>query len=119
MKEQRKHPRFAIEVDAEITVGDLTVTGRTHDISRGGFCLTVHRQVPVHVECEVRLSLVFSENEFSEPMALAAATVWCTPLQQAYQLGIKFGELNPQSRGYLDLFIRFLDGEDDGEEVME
>lgn len=119
MKEQRQHPRYAIELDAEVTVGDVVVSGRTHDISRGGFCMLARHPVPVHAACEVRLALVFSENEFSEHLTLTAATVWCTPVKNAYQIGIKFGQLDPQARGYLELFIKFLDGGDDGEDPTE
>lgn len=119
MKDQRLHPRYAIELDAELSVGDVVVTGRTRDISRGGFCMLARHPVPVHAACGVRLALVFSENEFSEHLTLAATTVWCTPLKSAYQIGVKLGQLDPQSRAYLELFIKFLDGGDEGEDPTE
>ncbi len=119
MKDQRQHPRYAIELDAEVIVGELVVGGRTHDISRGGFCMLAQKPVPVHAACEVKLALVFSETEFSEHLTLSASTVWCTPLKDAYQIGIKFGQLDRQSLGYLELFINFLDGGDDDAEEME
>jgi hypothetical protein len=115
MTDQRQHPRYAIELDAEVTVGDLTVAGRTHDISRGGFCMLAARALPAHSACEVRLALVFSENQFSEHLTLPATLVWCTPVKNMFQIGVKFGTLDPQNRGYLDLFIQFLDGGDDDE----
>lgn len=115
MTDQRQHPRFAIELDTEIVVGDTTVAGRTRDISRGGFCMLANQQLPVHTECEVKLALVFSENQFSEHLSLPATIQWCTPIKGAYQIGIKFGAVEPQYRGYLDLFIKFLDGGDDDE----
>jgi hypothetical protein len=117
MINQRQHPRFAIELDAEVSVmDDITVTGRTHDISRGGFSMLASAPVPVPALCTVKLALVFSENEFSESLLLQAATVWCTPFRGAHQIGIKFGTLDPQNRAYLDLFIKFLD---DGEEAWD
>ncbi len=117
MINQRQHPRFAIELDAEVSVmDDVTVTGRTHDISRGGFSMLASTPVPVPALCTVKLALVFSENEFSEHLVLQAATVWCTPFKGAHQIGVKFGTLDPQSRAYLDLFIKFLD---DGEEAWD
>lgn len=119
MKDQRQHPRYAIELDAEIAVGEVVVDGRTHDISRGGFCMLARHPVPVHAACNVKLALVFSENEFSEHLTLPAVTVWCTPVKNAYQVGIKFGQLDAQARAYLDLFIKFLDGGDDGDEPTE
>ena len=116
MTDQRQHPRYAIELDAEIIVGETIVTGRTRDISRGGFCVLANQPLPVHTGCEVKLALVFSENQFSEHLALAATVQWCTPIKSAYQIGIKFSALEPHYRGYLDLFIKFLDGGDEGED---
>jgi hypothetical protein len=115
MTDQRQHPRYAIELDAEIIVGATAVAGRTHDISRGGFCMMAPQPLPVHTTCEVKLALVFSENQFSEHLTLPATIVWCTPVKNVFQIGIKFEGLEPQYRGYLDLFIKFLDGGDDDE----
>lgn len=116
MTDQRQHPRYAIELDAEISVGTATIAGRTHDISRGGFCMLASQSVAFPTACEVKLALVFSENQFSEHLMLPATIVWCTPVKNVFQIGIKFGELEAQYRGYLDLFIKFLDGGDDDEE---
>jgi c-di-GMP-binding flagellar brake protein YcgR len=114
--ENRQHPRYAIELDAEITVAGTSVSGRTHDISRGGFCMLAKQSVPVGASGQVKLALVFSETEFSEHLVLPATTVWCTPLKGAYQIGVKFVTLDAQNRAYLDLFMKFLDG---GEEADE
>ncbi len=116
MTEQRQHPRYAIELDAEIQVADQLVAGRTADISRGGFCVFASQPLPVHTACEVKLALVFSENQFSEHLLLPATIVWCTQVKSRYQIGVKFGALDAQSVGYLDLFIKFLDGGDEGED---
>jgi hypothetical protein len=116
MKDQRQHPRYAIELDAEVIVGGVSVAGRTHDISGGGFSMLARSPVPVHAMGQVRLALVFSETEFSEHLTLPAMTVWCTPMKGAYQIGVKFAQLDAQNRGYLDLFIKFLDGGEDGED---
>ena len=113
--EQRQHPRYAIELDAEITVAGTSVGGRTHDISRGGFSMLARQSVPVGANGEVKLALVFSETEFSEHLVLPAMAVWCTPMKGAYQIGVKFGTLDPQSRAYLDLFMKFLDGGEEGD----
>jgi hypothetical protein len=112
-KEQRQHPRYAIELDAEVIVGGASVAGRTHDISRGGFCMMARSSVPVGASCDVKLALVFSETEFSEHLTLPATTVWCTPMKGVYQIGIKLAPLDQQNRAYLDLFIKFLDGGDE------
>jgi hypothetical protein len=117
--EQRQHPRYAIELDAEITIAGTSVTGRTHDISRGGFSMLTRQSVPVGASGEVKLALVFSETEFSEHLVLPAMAMWCTPIKGAYQIGVKFTALEPQNRAYLDLFIKFLDGGEDGDDATD
>jgi hypothetical protein len=119
MTENRQHPRYAIELDAEVIVAGTSVAGRTHDISRGGFCMLARQSVPVGASGEVKLALVFSETEFSEHLMLPAMTVWCTPMKGAYQIGIKFGQLDHQSRGYLDLFMKFLEGGDEEDDDVD
>ena len=41
--QERAHPRYAIELDAELVLShpDRSLRGRTHDISRGGFCMQI------------------------------------------------------------------------------
>jgi hypothetical protein len=107
--DQRQHPRYAIELDAEIVVGDVKIVGRTRDISRGGFCMQAPRALGAGSSCKVKLALVFSENQFSEHLDLVATIAWCTPVKGSFQIGCSFGKLDPQHVGYLDLFIRFLD----------
>lgn len=119
MNDKRQHPRYAIDLDAEFTVGDVVVVGRTHDISRGGFSMLAAKPVQMHAPGQVKLALVFSDNEFSEQLTLPATAMWCTPIKNAFQIGVKFVMLDPQSRGYLDLFIKFLDGGDEGEDSTE
>jgi len=117
MSEQRReHPRYAIELDAVITAGELRISGRTENLSKGGFCMLASEGVPLGTPCEVQLSLVFSENQFSEHLNLAATVVWCTPTAGRQQIGVKFAPLDPQARGYLDLFMQFLAGGEDDEE---
>ncbi len=118
MSEQRAHPRYAIELDCEIDVDERKVRGRTHDISRGGFSMLTPPDtttVAGGLPCTVRLSLVFSETEFSEQLTLKGVVMWCTHLKQGMQLGVRFDALDKSSRDYLDLFMRFL-GEEDREE---
>jgi len=120
MTENRQHPRYAIELDAAIETDHGTVLGRTRDLSKGGFCILAAEPLTINARCRVRLALVFSENQFSEQLELDATVVWCTPLQGQHQIGVKLAPLDAQSRGYLDLFVKFLEGgEEDGDEEEE
>ena len=115
MSEQRAHPRYAIELDVELDLtseGNRKIRGRTHDISRGGFCMLAAHGVPDVASgspTAVRMALVFSETEFSEQLTLYGTVMWCTRLKEGTQLGVKFDPLSGQSQGYLDLFIKFLE----------
>jgi len=75
--------------------------------------MRTERAVPIGVHCQIRLALVFSETEFSEHITLPGYVVWCSKLEGVFQLGIKFAETDANGRGYLDLFIRFLEGDPD------
>ena len=114
-QQPRAHPRYAIELDAHLLPigGGAPVVGRTHDISRGGFslmCPDMAELLPPGTVCEVRLSLVFSETEFSEPLVLTGSAMWCTRLKQGTQVGVRFEGLDARASGFLDLFIGFLEG---------
>jgi hypothetical protein len=116
MEEHRQHPRYAIELDAEVLFEGRRFAGRTHDISRGGFCVVLPERLPVNANGQVKLALVFSDNHFSEQLTLPAIIVWCTPVGGGFQVGIKFGSMPPEIQGYLALFIQFLEGDDDEDE---
>lgn len=112
-QEQRQHPRYAIELDAVIETAERKINGRTRDLSKGGFCVLAKEPVALGTPCKVKLALVFSENQFSEQLTLSATVVWCTPFQGVHQIGIKLAPIDPQNRGYLDMFIKFLEGGDE------
>jgi hypothetical protein len=116
--DQRRYPRYAIDLDAEIALGPVHIAGRTRDISRGGFCMSATQEVAGGSPCRVRLALVFAENQFSEYLNLDGTIAWCTRVKEGFQIGVKFQATNPQQRSFLDLFIRFLDegAEDDDDD---
>jgi hypothetical protein len=112
LKDTRRHPRFT--VDVEVTVfpagGGKPLKARTRDLSRSGICLitsdSLHGAVPLVVE----MVLSFGDNAFSEPLRLEAHVVWCTPIGKAFQVGAMFDDLSEEQDGFLDMFLRFLDG---------
>ena len=114
--QRRAHPRYAIELDAAIVTDDRQLNGRTNNLSKGGFCMLTDDSLPLGTPCKAKLALVFSENQFSEHLELTATVVWSTPTAGRYQVGVKFTQLDAQSRNYLDLFIQFLEGGEDDTE---
>ncbi len=65
--------------------------------------------MPVGVDLEVDIVLVFDDDAQSEPLRLAARAVWCTPLDDAHQVGLAFRPLSPETSQYLTMFLRDLD----------
>src|SRR5262245_25230482 len=119
MSEQRVHPRFAVEVDAEVRLPDQSISGRTQNVSRGGFCMFASQPLAISTPCEARLALVFSDDQVSEQLLLPATIVWCTPVQGQFQIGFKFGPLTTERKNYLSLFIQFLEGGEPDEDDEE
>jgi hypothetical protein len=105
----RADPRYALEIDAEITVGDDRFPARTRDVSRGGLSFLFPRPVTVGAAVGIAVSLVSEERALSEPLALRGRVVWCTPIAGNHQVGVTFVSLTGDQRVYLELFLRYLE----------
>ncbi len=109
--EPRRHPRYAVDVDAAITLSDgRRLRMRTRDLSRNGVCLIAGELVSPGQRSSVDLVLSFGNNAFSEPLVLSARVVWCTKIGDAFQLGAMFDEVSEEQDGFLEMFLHFLDG---------
>jgi hypothetical protein len=121
MEDLRQHPRYAVALECDVKRPDGTQHARSRDLSRGGISLNSAEPIQVSTEVELAIALVFGDNTFSEPLRVQALIVWCTRLGDHYQLGAKFTKVTRETRGYLDVFLKFLDAEppedeDEGEE---
>jgi hypothetical protein len=106
--ETRAHPRYALELDAEIRLPDRVIPGRSRDVSRGGLCLSLVEALPLGTEIWLNLALVFDEETFSEPLLIRARVVWCTELDDKHQVGVTYVGMTTEQRAYLDMFLRYL-----------
>ena len=105
---RRVHERFAVEVEAEVTSEAGTFSALTKDVSRGGACFVVLAPMSVGSAFEMSLSLVLSENTFSEPLKLNGKVVWCTRTEEGFQIGAAFGGMDPDTKEFLQMFLKFL-----------
>jgi len=113
----RKSPRFAVEAAVDLRFDDDMARGRTHNVSRGGFCAVVDKAIGRGQVIRASLSLVFDEETFSEPLELPARVVWSTSLGEAeHQLGLQFLALDLDQKAFLDMFLRYLE---EGEAMRE
>jgi PilZ domain len=107
----RRESRHSVAVNARLTVAGQIVVVRTRDISRSGICLISDSEIPREKEVGISLVLSLGKEATSEPLALTGMTAWCTPMFGKYQVGVRFVALNGDRRRYLDLFMRFIEGE--------
>jgi hypothetical protein len=108
---ERQHPRFAAEVGIKLYVGKEVTEGRTRNVSRGGLCADLRSSLPTGADVEIDMTLVFEDNTQSEALRLPARIVWCTPFEDAYQVGVSFRPMDKQRASYLALFLKYLESE--------
>lgn len=105
----REHPRFAHEAVVTLRVAGKLHKGRTTNLSRGGFAADMSAKVPIGAEIEVDLQLVFEDDVQSDPLRVPARIVWCTAVEEMFQVGISFKPLPAAKAEVLATFLRFLD----------
>ena len=108
---QRRHPRFPVDVQATVHASDgRKLSARTRDLSRAGICLITGEALRSGEILHVELVLLIGTTSESEPLPLRARVVWCTAIADAFQVGAMFDGLSRRESGFLDMFLRYLDG---------
>jgi len=107
--QEREHPRYAHEAAVTFRAADQTFSGRTANLSRGGLCATLTESLAVGVHVEVDIQLVFPDHRQSEPLRLGGLIVWCTPVNDGNQVGVRFQAIGREQAEDLTMFLRYLD----------
>jgi len=105
---ERQYPRYAHEATVRFRGGDVVTEGRTRNLSRGGLCATVTEQLPVGSDIDVEIVLLFDDDSQSEALKVEARVVWCTPIEESFQLGVSFRPMDATRAEYLTLFLKYL-----------
>lgn len=108
-RRDREHLRYAHEAELVLHARDEAVVGRTRNVSRGGLCATLTAPFAIGAELELDLHLVFAEDQQSEALRLPARVVWCTSVDDGYQVGLVFLPLAAEVAADLTMFLRYLD----------
>lgn len=108
---QREHPRYAHEAAITLMTPGREISGYTRNMSRGGLCATLSEELAVGAEIQVAIQLVFEHGGQSEALRLQARIVWCTWIDDEYQVGVQFLALDRATADDLTMFLRYLDGE--------
>jgi hypothetical protein len=106
---EREHPRYAHEAAVTVLVDGKRVAGRTNNVSRGGLCAIVGDAIAIGCDLDVEIALLFDDDSRSAPLRLPARVVWCTLIDDAYQLGLSFRSLDAERTKYLTVFLSHLD----------
>ncbi len=106
----RRHPRFTVDVQANVRTNEAKLPARTRDLSRSGICLITTHPLAPRDELLIDLILLIGPSSASEPLPLRARVVWCTPISQAFQIGAMFEKLSKKEQSFLEMFLRYLDG---------
>lgn len=110
-RESRREQRRPVDLRATISIDGQVVGARTRDISRSGICLISDTEIPRDTELQIKLVLSLGTENMSEPLLVTGRTIWCTALFGKFQVGAMFVQVDPGRRRFLDLFMRFVDGE--------
>jgi len=108
-KPEREHTRYAHEAAITLHAGGKVHQGRTTNVSRGGLCADLASTIAMGAEVEVDMQLVFEEDEKSDALRVSAHVVWCTPVDDGYQIGLAFRPLTAEKTKLINLFLRYLD----------
>jgi hypothetical protein len=106
----RQHPRYNVDIQVSVSVAKAKFAARTRDISRAGICLVAVQPIARDTEISLELVLTFGTDGTSEPLQLLGRVAWCTSLFGAFQIGIKFINVDDDQARYVDMFVGFLDG---------
>ncbi len=109
--DKRKHPRYAVQVEAQLQAGGQSMPALTKDLSSAGICVVAGASVPPGSPIQLSLFLMLGSNVFSESLDLTGRVVWCTALGGNHQIGVVFTNMSPERAGYLEMFLRFLEQE--------
>ena len=111
IKEKRRHPRYDIELKAELFTGKEILPVTTRNLSKGGVSLILKK--PIEEGTTVGLSLFITEDGIEdpdqEPLNIKAKLVWCAPQNDgSFIAGARFVELNKRESDILDSFIEII-----------
>ncbi len=92
-----------------IRVGGTVHQGRTTNVSRGGLAADLPAPLANGAEIECELQLVFEDDAQSEPLSVPGRIVWCTAVEDMFQIGVAFKPMTADKAKFLTMFLRYLD----------
>jgi c-di-GMP-binding flagellar brake protein YcgR len=112
--DDREHPRHAHATAITLRAGSTAIQGRSRDLSRGGISASVSTGLPIGTEVQVDLQLVFADDKHGELFRLPGRIVWCTRVDDRYQVGVAFRPLDAKQIETVARLLRELVDEPSG-----
>lgn len=106
--EQRRHPRYTVELAAEITVLARTLAAATQNLSEGGVGLVLEEALEEGRTIALTLFLTQDgiEDPEEEPFEAKATVIWSAPREDGTHLvGVRFGAITDAQRAQLTRFL--------------
>jgi len=106
--ENRRSPRYEVNVSAEIRVGKQVIPARTKNLSETGVCLVVTSPLAEGGSFDLSLFLTVDgiEDPDSEPLEIGASVIWASPGNENDHLaGCHFSDLDPAKVKILHDFL--------------
>lgn len=106
--EHRIHPRYPVELAAEVDMRGELLMAATKNVSIGGVGLLSDQALPEGKTVSLTLFLTQDgiEDADEEPFEISAVIAWST-VQDAGQwlTGVRFGDLSPPQKSQLERFL--------------
>lgn len=106
--ENRRHARYAVEVAAELNLGDSTFAAATQNISAGGVGLVLDAPLEDGAAFDLLLLLTQDgiEDPHEDPFEARAKIAWTAPQEDGTVLaGVRFAQLSDAQKRQLDRFL--------------
>jgi len=109
--ETRRHPRYTVEIAAELTVGMETVAAATQNVSEGGAALEL--ELTLQQGSAVGLALFLTQDGIEdpdrEPFEAQVTVAWVRPHERGFLAGVSFAEVTDAQRAQLRAFLAEID----------
>jgi hypothetical protein len=94
--DNRRAPRYALRLSAELMLGGKVVTGTTRNLSMGGVCIELDQTVAEGAPLQLRLFLVEDDIESAEArgLELMGRVQWAAEADRGWAVGIQFQNLS-------------------------
>ena len=103
-------PRFALALAAELRTPSFRTAGTTRNVSVGGVCVEIDRELKDGEQLDLSLYVVEDdiEAEGKTTLDLRATVQWCAEADRGYAVGLKFVDPPPQKLAMLERVLAML-----------